>query len=149
MASYKLYNIGDLIDKTLYASNDIDIYTNKPVKYGLQPVGKVHAGNPVGVLYSWVTDDDGTILFQFMGANSNYANTLGSYFTKYDATDYDVEALKQQGILSIDEQLAAEAEEKRKANLTLADRAEEILKYGILAFVGVALVKAFLNKTSK
>jgi hypothetical protein len=115
----------------------------------LQPVGTVQAGQPIGVVYSWVTDDDGSILFQFQGSNSNYANTLGAYFVKYNAADFDVQTLKQAGVLSIDEQLAAEAEAKRKANMTMFDYIQEIAVYGIIAFSVVAVVKAVINKNCR
>lgn len=146
MSNYKLYSLSDLVDKTLYGDVDVDVYTNKPAQYGLSPVGSVRAGQPIGVLYSWVTDSDGTILFMFQGNNSNYANTLGSYFVKYDAADFDVQSLKMQGVLSIDEKLAAEAEEKRKANMTIGDYIKEIAVYGIIAFAVVALGKAVIDK---
>lgn len=146
MPSFKIYSLADLIGKTFFADVDVDVYTNKPVQYDLDPVGVVKAGQPIGVLYSWVTDSDGTILFMFEGANSNYANTLGSYFVKNNAADFDVQAFKQQGVLSIDEQLAAEAAAKAKANMTFGDYAQRFFIYGLVAFAVVALGKAAIQK---
>ena len=116
-----LYDLGDLIGKTLIAARDVDIYTNKPVKYGLSPVGKVKYGNPVGVVDSWVTDSDGTILFAFKGSDAATTNTLGMYYVKSGDGAFQVSALKQQGVLTIDEKRIAEEKAKEKAIETLAD----------------------------
>lgn len=140
------YALGDLIGLTMFAKNTVDVYTNKPVKYNLDPVGTVAAGNPIGVVYSYVTDDDGSILLMFQGSNSNYANTLGSYFVELTGNVFDVSSLKSQGLLSIDEKAALAAAAAAKANMTIGDYITKYVGWALLAYAGVHILTALINK---
>jgi hypothetical protein len=138
------YSADDILDKTLYASQRIPVYTAAPPYTGSEtPIGYVEAGQPVGIVYSYLNADPtrgrGNLWWMFYPA-SNYSDY---YYTEQVGGYYDVSSLRAQGVLSLTEKQAA------------ADNANKpwyeqlISKYGpwILGTIVIAAaVKGFLSR---
>lgn len=92
-------NLADIIDKTLIARKTLPVY-NRPLPTGNQ-VAIVKAGDPAGVLYSWIDPDPingrENIWFVFRNSAGVY------YYIPYEKGSYDVSALQRQGVLTEEE----------------------------------------------
>lgn len=136
------FNAADIVDKTLIARNTVPVYSYPDDS--LQPKSWVSKGDPVGVVYAWIgvnpAEGIDHLWWQFWdGIN-------GAYYAPHEAGLYDVDALKQQGVLSEKEQ----AIKKEEENMPWYERL--IKKYGgyvLLAVVGAAAVKGYLGRPAK
>lgn len=135
-----VFNVADIIGKTLIARTQVSVY--KRPDSATKPIGYVVAGNPVGVVYSWVGPDraaDG-IKIWWIYTDSPH----GTYYSPHEPGIYDVNALRQQGVLSTKEKIDQEADK----NLPWYERL--IKQYGIWVVGGVvaaAAVKGYLSRS--
>lgn len=136
-----VYNAGDLINKTLIAHRDVPVYIF-PGESEV-PIGIVKAGNPVGIVYSYLspspTQDRTRLWWQFSPA-SNYDRY---YYAPHEQGYYDVSAIRQQGVLTLEEK----QEEEELANLPWYERL--IRKYGgwvVLAVLGSAAIRGYFSR---
>lgn len=133
-----LYNAAAIIGKTLIAQRNVPVYIIKPSQGG-QQVGTIKAGNPCGVVYSYIQDTDGTLLWMFQGgAFQDY------YFIPHQPGYFSTSALMQQGVITTYEAVKRAEEEKKKAGESIFDKATGTIKdiaiMAILVFAGVKLL---------
>lgn len=142
-----LYDVGQIVDKTLIAKSKLPVYTGKPAAYGLKPVAYIESGNPAGQVYSWVIDSDGSVLWMFDAKYSNIpSNTYGSYFIKHDKNAFDISALKQQGVLNLIEQAAANEEDNTPWYEKLGKNVKGLAITALLIWGSVEVIKTVSKK---
>lgn len=135
------FNAGDIIRKTLVAKRDIPVYAYPGENR--EPIGKVKAGSPVGVVFSYFAadpfDNRSTLWWGFEPA-SNY----GKYFyAPHKEGFYDIKVLQEQGVLSLEEKQQAEEE----ANMSWYEKL--IKNYGpavVLTILGAAAIKGYFSR---
>lgn len=103
-----VFNAGAIIDKTLIARKKLAVYNSA----GL-PVGYVAAGQPAGIVYSYLEPKPGVrdkITWQF-SLNGNF------YYIPHELGAFDISSIRKQGVYTLDEiyqdQLKKEDEESR------------------------------------
>lgn len=92
--STTVFNAGSIIDKTLIAKKKLTVYNSA----GL-PVGFVAAGQPAGVVYSYLDIKPGVrdkLTWQF-SLHGNF------YYIPHEMNAFDVSSIKKQGVLTLDE----------------------------------------------
>lgn len=99
-----VYDAVDIIGKTLIAKRTVRVYRGNQVPGG-QPFGTVQTGQPVGVVYSFLSPGAGgrvNLWWQF------YDATNGAYYAEMTAGAFDVRALREQGVLTVEEKAQEE-----------------------------------------
>jgi len=134
------YDVSDVIGKTLYPTRPLDVYDHP----GGNVIGTVSPPNPAGVVYSWVQGSDGSIWWMFNSYNSNLTNTTGNYYIEHDPGSFDVQALRQQGVITVKEKI----EQAKKDNEDLVSRIGDIVKWIALTIAGGLVVKAVVERKS-
>jgi len=115
----KLYDPGTILDKTLVAAKDVKVYHSAPNKYfpNPKPFGVVKAGQPVGIVYSWLSPDPAQNLssvWWLFWPVTPYSD--GYYYAKHEEDDFDLSALRQQGVISVAEQIEEEKKKEEDEN---------------------------------
>lgn len=113
----EIYSTGAVVGKTLLAEVDVPIYNNLPDRGGKQ-MGTIKAGNPVGIVYSWVIAADGGVWWQFKDARNKV------YYSLQGTGIYSLSALREQGVLSTQEAIEAA---KKKEDAAYAPWYENLL----------------------
>ena len=129
------YNPDDLIGKTFYPLKRVFAYgdastIDKPV-YFFDP------GNPIGVVYSYLSKPTG-LWWQFKSGSK-------SYFVKHEQGLFNLKDLKDQGLTTEKEKREAEAE----ANKTTLEKIFEFGKKSATAIIIVVLGVYAYNQTKK
>lgn len=128
------YSVADLIDKTMIAAGTVPVYLH--ANDTAQPAYTVSAGQPIGVLYSWLAADPSQgrseLWFMFWPQNQD------PYYTKWGPDMYNFNALEAQGLMTDEQKAAAEAAANRPWYETL------IVKYGPWV-LGAILVGAVIK----
>lgn len=142
-----LYNAGDIIDKTLIALKRLPVYSDVPRRGSNPPiVGYTTAGKPIGVVYSFIEADptqNRAALWWMFWPGSTYG---GKYFyIPHNAGDFDVDALKQQGVLTLEEQREKEEEENKEWYEKIVDR---IIPIGVGVILATAVIRGVLSRKS-
>lgn len=90
----KVFSADAIIGKTLIARKDLTVINSSGM-----PIGYVKAGQPVGVVYSFLEPKPGTrsVLWWAFNVNGFF------YYVAHAAGLFDVSAIKAQGVLSLDE----------------------------------------------
>lgn len=117
-----VYSVAEVIDKTLIAAKDVPVY-DYPGKTG-KVIGTTKKGYPVGVVYAWIQEspqEGGRIWWMFWPA-SNYDNY---FYTPHEANAFDVDALRQQGVLNVEERKDAEDDANKEWYERLGEKALE------------------------
>lgn len=115
----KLYDPGAILDKTLVAAKDLNVYHAAPDKYfpNPKPFGVVKKGQPVGIVYSWLNPDPvqnrSSVWWMFWPVTPY---TGDFYYAKHDEDSFDLSALRQQGVISVAEQIEEEKEKEENEN---------------------------------
>ena len=97
-----VFNAQDIVGKTLIARRNIPLYRAGDYK---KPFAQVKSGAPVGTVYSWIgpnTATGGKLYWQF------YDNTGNTYYAEHRSGAFNVQALKEQGVLTTLEQVQQE-----------------------------------------
>lgn len=135
------YSVSQVIDKTLIALVDTPVY--KLPLDSQQPFATVKAGQPVGVVFSWLDPSAERSVLYWMF----YTSDGKAYYAKNLPGQYDVNSLRQQGVLTTQEVIAAE----QAKNNTWYENI--ISKYGgyvlgtiVLVALGSAAIKGYLSK---
>lgn len=140
----KMYSPASIIDKTLVAAKDLKVYRFPPDK-NLPAVeaGIVKKGNPVGIVYGFLNPDPvrnrSVLWWQFWPASglSNY------YYVPHLEDDFDLSLLREQGVISVKEEIEEQQRKEEEANKTwyekLFDKAVPVV---LSVAVGVALIGA-------
>lgn len=146
MPDVELYNVDDVVDKTLYAKSRVPVYDNVPPQQR-NLVGYVEPGNPVGVVYSYLAADPTrqrqNLWWMFYPA-SNYSNY---YYAEQVGGYYDVEALRQQGVISIEEkQQKEDLENLPWYEQLLVKYGKPILIGGVVALLAGSAIKGYFSR---
>jgi len=90
----KTFSAGDIIGKTLIATRKVTIINSQGA-----PIGFVNAGQPVGVVDSYLPIKPGerSVLWWAFNMNGFF------YYVAHQQNLFDVSAIKKQGVLSLDE----------------------------------------------
>lgn len=90
------YSVQDVIGKTLYAKKTIQLY-DQPYD-NAQVIREVPAGEIVGIVYSYLepSEDRTQLYWQFQ-------SSTGFYYATHAVGKYDIENLRDQGLLSTEE----------------------------------------------
>lgn len=150
------FYLGDVIGKTLIVKKNVPIL--KHAYDGSPSIGYVKAGNPAGVVYSYLEPNPSygrSQVFWIFEQNYTY------YYIKHDPTAFDVSALKREGVLTVDEKVQQELEKQQElenASKSWIDRlfgagdgslfggVANVLKYAAIAAVAYYGYKAIKNK---
>lgn len=138
---------GDLIDKTLIALREVPVYKSPSDK--AQPFSKVRAGQPVGVVFSYILPGEQSTRLWWMFRDGNDV----AYYAPHMTGWYDFNALQAQGVLTTEERIENEQMELDRDRLsTLEFYVKYYLpKYGIWvigAIVAAAAVRGYLSRPS-
>ena len=135
-----LISLDQFAGKTLYAKKNVPIITN-PFGENKNQIAIAQAGNPIGVIYSWVRKAPGEPLyFQFYSpAPQNKA-----YYVEYKDGRFNLDLLKEQGLQTVEE----EREEKEEADKSTSDKILEFVKKYAL-WAGVVYGGYLFFKASK
>jgi hypothetical protein len=140
-AMAELYDVSQLVGKTLFAEIDVPVYNSVPDKYGVPAkAGTVKAGAPVGVVYSWVdanpAENRPTLWWVF-------ENQGRYYYAPHAKGMYDLEKLRDQGVLT-DEELE---QLKAQQNKEWWEKALKIALPSIAVIVlGSVALKGLINR---
>lgn len=140
------YSAADIIGRTLTAKKTINVY-KFPVDDS-ELLGQIHPGQTVGVVYSYLDAAPGanrSSLFWMFAPDPLGGNY---FYTRHQEGDYDVSALKQQGVLTTQEKAKAAAEKAKYENMAWYEKAlKQFLPYALGAVVVVSLVPQLFKKT--
>lgn len=139
-----IYDVSQVIDKTLIAAQDVPIFAS-PYD-GATQIGTVSAGQPVGIVYSWIEADPTQgrqgIWWQFqpVSAYSHY------YYAPHAAGLYNIDALREQGAITVTEQIAQQQAKEDAANepwYTVI--LKKVLPVAVLIGLGSAVIKGYFS----
>jgi len=140
-------NAGDIIGKTLVAATRVPIYDQ--ANDDAQPAGYISAGQPVGVVYSYLSPDPSKNrsvlwwMFEPLPDGSDIGNDQGYYFAPHNAAYYNFQALSDAGVLTVAQ---ATALKNGTAPSTAEKLLDKYLPWVIGGIVAVGLGKAFIQK---
>lgn len=130
-----LFNAGDIIDKTLVATRKIPVY--KAAVDNAEIAGYVNAGQPVGVVYAWLSPSPGIgrsgLWWSFYPVNGMY------YYAPHNDNNFSISALKQQGVISTEEKVKQQQEQAAAANRTWYENL--IHNYWWIPIAGIAVAQ--------
>jgi len=137
-----LGNIGDefsfdqIKDKTLIAKWKVNVRSGASMVNDKNILYRCNVGDIVGVVFSW--KKVGTQVWWMLYPDNGYGYT----WVLHNKNAFSVKALKDQGAKTTKEE-EKEKENKEKPGIT--DTLMTLGKYGIIAFVGVSLIKSVLK----
>lgn len=117
------YNANDVIGLTLFARQKVNVYSGPGQQYEL--LYTVEPGGVVGIVYSWV-NKSGIIWWQLEPGNKFVSHAQGKF---------DIQALKDQGLISTQEQMQNEAEANKPWW-------EKVIKQGSKTIITLGLIGA-------
>jgi hypothetical protein len=130
------FNAGDVIGKTLIAKRNIPL-VRQPAD-DAQVIYNVSPGQSVGNVDTFLLPNENrsSLYWSFKDANGK------NYFAKHAVGNFDVKELQQQGLLTLQEQQAAEIE----ASLSTGDKIFRLIKN--IALIGAAayILKQVIQK---
>lgn len=133
-----LYSAADIVGKTLIASVQVPVYN--VAADNVQPFGYIKAGQPVGVVYSWL-DPNASLnrsgLWWIFQQNGTY------YYTPQKQGWYNVEALQQQGVISTQDKINQAAQAAADENRPWYEKL--IRSYGLYV-LGTVVVISIIKK---
>jgi hypothetical protein len=130
------FNAGDVIGKTLIAKKNIPL-VRQPAD-DAQVIYNVSPGQSVGNVDTFLLPNENrsSLYWSFKDANGK------NYFAKHAVGNFDVKELQQQGLLTLQEQQAAEIE----ASLSTGDKIFRLIKNIALIGAGAYLLKQVIQK---
>lgn len=139
-----LYDAAQLLDKTLIAAAEVNIYDGVP-RAGYMPtkIGTVKPGDPVGIVYSYLNADLAQNRPQLWWMFQPASNWSKPYYAPHAGGLYDVGALRQQGVLSLTEQAKKDA----AANEPWYEKIlGQVLPVVAITFIGVAFIRGYMSR---
>ena len=124
------YSATQIIGKTLISKTSNAAYNGSSL--GVNAVYTIPPGTTIGVVYSYVMD--GPLLywqFYYMGV---------PFYVQHKVGAFDIQSLEQQGALTVEQEQAAL--NPPGVVETIIGSAGDLIKYGLILFAGVALVKS-------
>jgi len=135
--SKMIYDADQIINKTLFAKVPVQI--KRVPEDSAKSVFNVFAGQRVGKVYSWLDIKPGvrSKLYWMM-----YDDNNKPYFVEHDEGRFNLEDLKEQGAVSVKEQIEAE----RRKNLSLEEKIFQAVKIGGIGLAVVLIAKSFIER---
>lgn len=143
-----IYNSDDIIEKTLFAAQRVPVYDNAPPYRSANPIGYVEPGNPVGIVYSYLQADPtrqrANLWWMFYPSSQTFGK---NYYAEQVPGYYDVSKLREQGVISLEEQ----KEQEETANLPWYEQlivkyGKPILIGGVATMLAVAAIKGYFSR---
>jgi hypothetical protein len=140
-------NAGDILNHTLMAAMRVPVY-DVP-RDDAQPSGYINAGQPVGLVYSYLSPDPSQgrselwWMFEPLAGNSEIGNDQGYYFTKHNPDSFNFQALADSGVLTVAQ---ATALKNGTAPSTAEKLLDKYLPWLIGGIVAIGIGKAVINK---
>lgn len=138
-----IYDVSQVVDKTLTALKELPVYDGYPsTGYTPKQIGVVRGGYPAGIVYSWINADPaqnrGTIWWMFYPA-TEYGNY---YFIPHNKGWFDIAALREQGVITVEEEQEQEETKNREWYEKVLDR---VLPVAAVALLGAAAIRGFFS----
>jgi hypothetical protein len=140
-------NAGDIIGHTLVAAKQVPLYDE--ARDGAQPSGYVNAGNPIGIVSSYLSPDTSKgraelwWMFEPLSGNSDIGYSQGFYYVPHNPDYFDTKALTDSGVLTVAQATALKNGEVPSTAEKLLDKYVPWLIGGIVA---IGIGKAIINK---
>lgn len=147
MGATTTINAGDIIGHSLVAAMNVPLF-DVP-RDSATPSGYVNKGNPIGIVYSYLSPDPSQDrkelwwMFEPLADGSEIGNDQGYYFTPHNPDYFDTTALTDSGVLTVAQ---ATALKNGTAPSTLETIVKKYLPWVIGGFVAVGIGKAVINK---
>lgn len=137
-----IYDVGQIVDKTLFARTSIPVYDFAPGYGTVKQLGTISPGQKVGKVYSYIDADISkgryNLWWMFYPASTNGQY----YFAEMLPGAFDLDALKAQGALT-DKEIA---DKKNEANKEWYEKlADKILP----AITGIVIGAVVINAVAK
>lgn len=150
-----LYSVNSIVGRgvSLTAKKDTKIYSGTP---GTKVIKTVKAGQVIGTPESYVRADqssDGNSWLMFYGSMTSVQtgenpNASGAFFVPNE--DVDPSQLKKQGVLTAEQEIKKEQDDKLKADNPVLYYAKKIALPGLIAvgviIIGKAAVSSYLSR---
>lgn len=140
-------NAGDIIGHTLLAAQQVPVYDQ--ANDSAQPSGYVSAGNPVGIVYSYLSPDPSKgrnelwWMFEPLPGDSQIGDDQGFYYVPHNKDYFNTTALTDSGVLTVAQATALKAGTQPSTAEKLLDKYIPWLIGGIVA---IGIGKAVINK---
>lgn len=100
-----LFPASQLLDRTLIARVPVQVYSGSSL--GVNPIATVNAGNPIGVIYSYVGGQPGSDLYwMFLRPDGS------AYYVRHQSNIFNVSLLQQQGVLSVEQEIEQQQQQQ-------------------------------------
>jgi hypothetical protein len=134
-----LFSASDIIGKTLIAKNRIPIFRSRN---DIKPFAFINAGQPVGIVYSYLAPNyDHPNLWWMFKSNNKI------YYAEHKEGNFDISALKNQGVISTDEKTKIEKSKQEKQEKgAVSFYIEKYVPYIILGIFAVPIIKDLIKK---
>ncbi len=131
------YNLSQLINKNLYSKGRLNARsnstTNSRLLYTFEP------NTYVGVIYSVVNEEDGP---WFM-VDRNVGGKTVTFFVKASAAGINVANLKEQGAMTVKEEVEAAAQANMSTGDKILNTAKKVGGYAVVAFFTYKAIQHF------
>ena len=137
------YSAADIIGKTLIAKNNVNVLRSP--SDSAKAVFVVKPGQAVGTVYSYLSPNQErkSLYWMFYDINKR------PYYVSHELGKFDLSSLQEQGVLTTEEK----TKEEKDKNSTFGEKALQTFKkiaiYGLVAFAGIKLGEALINKKIK
>ena len=137
----EIFNAADIVNKTLIAQTKVPVY-RYPYS-GAEIIGYINPGNPVGVVYSYLSPDAAKERDDLFWMFAPAPGGASYYYTEQKPGYYSVSALKQQGVISTEEKIKQEQEKQDALNQPWY---MNMLKTALPWVAGIAIAAVVINK---
>lgn len=133
------YSAADVVNKVLKTRERVECFRGSEAHNNGTPFGTIAPGMSIGVVKSWLDKkpDEGRSHLYWEFDHQTY----GTFYVRHAAGTFDVKDLREQGLLTIQEIAAQEAEE----NLDPWQRGERAIKYAVSALVFGGIIQAAIK----
>lgn len=137
------YSAADIIGKTLIAKKTVNVL--RIPSDSAKAVFVVKPSQAVGNVYSYLSTNPERKSLYWMFLDSSKR----PYYVSHEIGKFDLSSLQEQGVLTTEEK----TKEEKDKNLTFGEKALQTFKkvaiYGLVAFAGIKLGEALINKKFK
>lgn len=135
-----IYSADQIIDKALFARVPVNVL--RTAEDTAKPVYTAKPGERIGTVYAWLDVKPGTrknLYWMFYDQNNK------PYFVEHAEGRFNVDDLKEQGAITVKEQIEAD----RKKNLSATDKITNALKAAGIGLGIFLLAKSFIETRNK
>lgn len=134
-----LFSAGDIVGKTLIAKKKISIYRSRS---DAKPFGFVNAGQPVGIVYSYLSPNLNYPNLWWMFKDNNKV-----YYAEHKEGNFDISALTNQGVISTDEKTKiARSKQEKEQKGVVSFYIEKYMPWIIVGIFAVPIIKDLIKK---